>query len=175
MLRAVNAGSGQRPFQSEEGVIQWINVDKQERWNPDVIADCANMGMFQSGQFDYVVSHHVIEHWGCNDAIPFIREAYRVLKPGGSLLVFVPDLRALAQKWLMRQMDTETYVINLYGAFMGDDADRHKFGYDGESLHRLLKVNAGVPWKDVHAFNWRPIPNADLARDFWVLSQECIK
>lgn len=165
----INAGSGQRKFDSTLG---WINVDIQPRWEPDIVADWNDLSMFKDNSVDYVVSHHSLEHVGCGEGSGFIREARRVLKPLGSLLIFVPDMRALAQRWLVGQLDTQIYMTNIYGAYMGDEADRHKWGYDRESLWRYLKT---FGFKDVHAFNWREIYGADIARDFWILGIEAIK
>jgi hypothetical protein len=95
-----------------------------------------------------------------------------VLKPGGSLLVFVPDLKALAKRWLEGGLSTQIYVTNLYGAYRGDEQSRHKWGFDGPSLYSFL---GSLAWRSVKDFNWRPIPNADLARDFWILGAECVK
>jgi predicted SAM-dependent methyltransferase len=114
-----------------------------------------------------------LEHSGLGEADGVVREMWRVLKPGGSLLVFVPDLRELAMAWLTEKLDTITYAISLYGAYMGHDEDRHKFGYDRELLTGCL--SRCCEWKEVKPFDWRTIPGADCARDYWVLAIECVK
>lgn len=169
-MKGLNCGSGQRPFDREQG---WINIDIEKRWEPDVVADWNKLDMFEDNSMDYVVSHHSLEHVGCGEGDGFIREAHRVLKPEGSLLIFVPDMKALAQRWLMRQISTQIYMTNVYGAYMGHAADRHAWGYDGESLWMYLKK---FEFKDVKTFNWRTIPGADIAgRDWWILGMEAVK
>lgn len=170
MKIGLNVGSGQRPFKSTEEV-RWINIDSQEKWNPDIVCDGAYLP-YSDESVDYVVLHHVLEHFGCGEATGLIQEARRVLKPHGSLLVFVPDLRALAKRWLEGGLTTQVYVTNLYGAYMGDEADRHRWGFDKESLHSFLRT---VDWWRVMEFDWRPIPGADIARDFWILGAECVR
>jgi SAM-dependent methyltransferase len=169
----VNLGSGQRPFSSCPRCA-WINVDSQPKWNPDITANGAHLPMIQNDSVDVVVAHHVLEHFGCGEASAMLRECWRILKVGGSLLVFVPDMRALAQRWLTRQLDTQVYMTNVYGAYMGDEADRHKWGFDRESLCRYL--NDVQVWDVVKPFDWRTIPGADIAGpDFWIQGLECVK
>lgn len=166
---SINAGSGQRPFDTKQG---WINIDVQDKYTPDLVADWNDLSMFADSTVEMVVSHHSIEHVGLGEADPFINEAMRVLKPGGSLLVFVPNMKVLAQRWLMNQIDDYTYFVNAYGAYMGDPADRHKWGYSPESLKDYLRK---WPWNRVKAFDWREVPGANLAKDWWILGMEAVK
>ncbi len=168
----LNVGSGQRRFTSTHEVM-WINIDKITRpgHEPDLICDGAHIPR-ADGSVDYFVLHHVLEHFGCNDGVDLLAEAHRVLKLGGSLLVFVPDLRILADRWLRHELSTQIYMTNLYGAWMGDEADRHKWGYDRDSLREFLQQ---VPWRTVGMFDWRMIPGADIARDWWIAGMECVR
>ena len=163
----LNCGSGQRPF-----AAPFINIDAQERWQPDLVADCAQLP-YADGSCELIVLHHVLEHFGCGEGQGVLKEAWRLLSPGGSLIIAVPDLRALAQAWLMGKLDTQVYATALYGAFMGDEHDRHKWGFTWESLGQELEICG--PWQAVRPFNWRPITGADLARDWWVLAMEAIR
>lgn len=166
----LNCGSGQRPFEQKHG---WCNIDIQDKYGPDLVADWNDLSIFHDNSMELVVAHHTIEHVGCGEADGFIKEAHRVLKPGGSLLVFVPDLRALAQRWLTHQLDDYSFLVNVYGAYMGNESDRHRWGYTRKSLETML--DAVVQWKVVHGFNWRPIEGADIAKDWWILGMECVK
>lgn len=165
----LNVGSGQRRFDTKYG---WTNIDIQTKHPPNVLGDMFRLPI-RSDIVNYVVSHHTIEHLGCGEADEFVREAQRVLVPGGSLLVFVPNLRALAQRWLMGQLDDFLYMANVYGAYQGDEADRHKWGYDPRTLVDYLEKIGG--WKGVKVFDWRTIPGADIARDWWILGVEAVK
>ena len=165
----INLGSGQRPF------IGWVNVDSQEKWLPDV---CSDGGVYlrglSAGEAEMICLHHVLEHFGCGEADGLLAECYRVLRPGGSLLVFVPDLAELARMWIEGRMTDETYLINIYGAFMGDEADRHKFGFTHKTLHHTLR-RAGFGVGLIKKFNWRMIAGADIAQDRWILGLEAIR
>jgi SAM-dependent methyltransferase len=167
----LNCGSGQRPFDRGQG---WINIDIQAQWEPDICGTWDDLThYFHDSTMDLVVAHHTLEHvWG-DHATGFMKQAWQVLKPGGSLLVFVPNMQSLAQRWLMHQIDDATYFTNVYGAFMGDEADRHKWGFTWKSL--TTQLQAAASWQYVKGFDWRPVAGADIARDWWILGMEAVK
>lgn len=170
----INVGSGQRRFDPP-----WINADcvSREGQVPDVLMNALERWPWEDGSADMVVFHHVIEHFGCGEATPAIREANRVLRPGGSMLIFVPDMRALAQRWLTRQLTDQIYFTSVYGAYQGEPGDRHAWGFTLDSLLAYLmgSVETERTWTHVHPFDWRPICGADIAKDFWILGVEAIK
>lgn len=165
----LNVGSGQRPFDRAAG---WVNLDSNTKWSPDVVANWNDLSMFESGSMDLVVAHHTIEHVGCGEADPFIGEARRVLKEGGRLLVFVPDMQAIAKRWLTNELGEQLYMTMVYGAFMGDEQDRHRWGWSRQGLWKYLNQ---WKWSDVRAFDWRAIPGADIAEDWWIIGMECVR
>jgi len=168
----LNVGSGQRRFESGAQVL-WINIDKVRRpgMQFDLICDGASIPRANESA-DYFVLHQVMEHFGCGESRGLIDEAYRVLRPNGSLLVFVPDMRMLADRWLSGQMDTQLYMTNVYGAYMGDEESRHKWGFDRGSLAKFL---CEWNWSRVDFFDWRDIPGMSAANDWWVCAMECVK
>lgn len=171
----VNLGSGQRRFDTECG---WVNVDRVSRPGqvPDIICDVGKDRLpFDDGSVDMVVLHQVLEHFHLGPEVDSVlSECWRVLSDKGILLIFVPDIRALVQRWMTRQIDDYIFFVNLYGAWQGEEGDDHHWGWTGESLVRQLR-SMKEPWYDVHAFNWRTVAGADFARDWWVCSMEAIK
>ena len=173
-LLKLNCGSGQRPFDRKLG---WTNIDAQERWQPDLVCDAAHLP-YEAGSAGIVVLHHVLEHFGCGEGLGLLQEAHRVLAPGGSLLVFVPDLQAMCQRWLAGSFDTQLFMTSVYGAYMGDEADRHKWGFTNTTLHKAIQdaacANDGG-WAGIRTFDWRHVNGADLARDWWILAREAVR
>lgn len=174
MKIGLNVGSGQRPFTSA-GDIKWINIDKVEREGQQTDLICSGENLpYESGTVDYVVLHHVLEHFGCGEGEGLVKEAYRVLREGGLLFVYVPDMRALCGRWLAGAMDTQLFMTNVYGAYMGSEEDRHKWGFDVFSLNEFLRKCA--PWESVGGMGVSlHLPGADIAHDWWILEAECLK
>ena len=169
-MTGLNCGSGQRKFDSSLG---WINIDINPKWQPDVIADMRYLSMFADASVDFVVSSHTIEHLGCGESDGMVQEACRVLKVGGSLIISIPNIRALAERWLTGQIDDYIYIVNLMGAYMDDEADRHRWHFTRQSLKTMIEKNGS--WSTIKNFNWRSIQGMDLARDWWIMATEAVK
>jgi len=172
----LNIGSGQRRFDIEQG---WVNIDRISRppdQVPDFICDVGKEDLpYKEGSIDICALHHVLEHFGCGEADTLLRNCWRVLKPSGSLLVFVPDTMAIARRYILRQIDDYTLRVLTYGAYQGAEEDRHRWGYDYASLQIHLEKVLDLKGGSVKFFNWRKIPGADLARDWWILGMEAVK
>jgi SAM-dependent methyltransferase len=70
--------------------------------SPDIIAYNLLKGIpFKDNSFEVVYHSQVLEHFQKENAPFFIKECYRVLKPGGILRVVTPDLENLARNYLM--------------------------------------------------------------------------
>lgn len=162
----LNLGSGQRKFDKP-----WINIDVSDREKPDLVCDIRHLP-YEDGSADMIVLHHVLEHFHCGEEQnQVLNECHRLLKSGSSLLVFVPDTRKLAQRWLTCQIDDYTFFVNTYGAYQGLEGDSHYWGFTQFSL--LAKMSEY--FKETKFFDWRKIKNASIARDWWILAIEGIK
>jgi SAM-dependent methyltransferase len=58
---------------------------------------------FADGTVEAIYSSHFLEHVRREDALAFLRECHRVLRPGGVVRLVVPDLRRLARLYLEGQ------------------------------------------------------------------------
>jgi SAM-dependent methyltransferase len=70
------------------GEITRLDIDPS--CNPDIVANMLDMG--EIGQYDVVFSSHSLEHLYPHEVAQAMSEFYRVLVPGGHVVVVVPDL-----------------------------------------------------------------------------------
>ncbi|MES2425762.1 MAG: methyltransferase domain-containing protein [Bacteroidota bacterium] len=78
---------------------QWVNVDFSKN-GEGVIAHNLLKGIpFADNTFEVVYHSHVLEHFSKDDGVLFIKECYRVLKPGGILRIAVPDLEQIVNNY----------------------------------------------------------------------------
>jgi SAM-dependent methyltransferase len=76
--------------QSVYGVdVDTERVQEASKYLPNIKQGSAEALPYNDGLFDIVLSHEVLEHVG--DERKAVNEAFRVLKPGGRLVVFVPN------------------------------------------------------------------------------------
>jgi predicted SAM-dependent methyltransferase len=170
-MLALNCGSGQRPFDPAFG---WINIDINPRWNPQIVANWTDLPMFKDNSVDIVVSHHSLEHSSREESDAFVKEAYRILRPAGSLIVIVPEPKSISLRYAYGQIDETTFNFLTYGAYMGHESDRHKQAWSPAALLSYLSERG--PWRSIKAYDWRPIPGADIAAwDWWFHGVEAIK
>jgi len=86
-----------------------------------------------SNAFDCAVAHHVFEHVGVVKRSRPLARLTVFLKRGGSLIVCVPDLRALAERWLsgawIVTSTASTYTVHTWEA--------KRIGIDGGTYAKL--------------------------------------
>lgn len=182
-MKKINLASGQRPFPAP-----WINVDliKQfdgegKQYALDIQTDASDLHMFDSDSVDIIVAHHLVEHIALHDISRFVSEWHRVLSPGGLLVVYVPNLKALDQAWIEGRIDTYIHNVNTYGAYQGHTEDLHKWGYDENELRDRLSGwdgnNRSIGWSKMGTPNYNDprYQGADIARDWWILEMEFTK
>lgn len=92
--RRLNLGCG-RHFHAS-----WVNVDLVA-CAPEVIeADLTKGVPFEADSFEAVYHSHVLEHMDQEAGRRFLTECLRVLAPGGTLRIAVPDLERIARDYV---------------------------------------------------------------------------
>ena len=128
MKTYLNLGCGER-FHPD-----WINIDLTSGRSGVIAHDLERGIPFQSKSADAVYLAAVFEHIRRNDAANFLREIYRVLKPGGIVRVGVPDLEKICR----------IYLEKLEAAANGDKQAVHDYDWIVlEMLDQMVRETSG--------------------------------
>ncbi len=161
----IDLGGGYRA-----GTNGWITIDVSREC--DLYWDLRFGIPFADGTVDKVYSSHLFEHLSYQDGLALLTDAVRVLKPGGSFSIVVPNARLYVEHYLGTRELPEDYfgwkpawngttridALN-YVAYM---AGEHKHLFDQDNLLHMLRASGLERVSD------RPFdPETDLAeRDY---------
>jgi len=73
----------------------WINIDNNSDKNIqklDLDWDLRNSLPFPDNSVDFIFNEHFLEHLTVEEGIQAIKDFFRVLKPGGTMRIAMPDL-----------------------------------------------------------------------------------
>jgi predicted SAM-dependent methyltransferase len=91
---------------------------------------------------DFIFSSHVLHHLYREDALKLVREAIRVLKPGGTMRIAVPDLEHIVALYLQGRRERALEYL-FYAKRPRSDLNTRRYQYDFMLLKDLME-EAGV-------------------------------
>jgi SAM-dependent methyltransferase len=133
---------------------EWLEVrlDIDPVVEPDIIASIVDMPMVGDRSVDAVWSSHNLEHLHAHEVPSALAEFFRVLKPGGILLLTMPDLQKVAELIAADRLEEAAYVspagpiapVDMVFGFRKMIAEGHTFmahrtGFTARSLQRALE------------------------------------
>ncbi len=129
---------------SPEGYV--VRVDLNEAANPDFRCDVRCLPTEWKESFDEVKANHVLEHIRWEETDETLEEWIRILKPGGRLILGLPDLKSAAEKILKDGAMSPLLLGVIYGDQQskyfnaGQDIGVHLTGFTPQDIaQRLLK------------------------------------
>lgn len=141
----LHLGCGDRRLQG------YVNVDIRKTTAVDVVgaAECLP---YPDGAVDRIESYHLVEHLPRHALPPMLREWYRVLRPGGRVVIECPDFDRAVAEYLE---GNEGRLDSIFG-LQRHAGDAHLFGYNVDRLGRLLAAAgfaeiAAPPARDYHS------------------------
>lgn len=156
----------------------WVNIDLGGGVGAGVIRCNIVEGLpFPDSYFDVVYHSHLLEHIPLKKALPFMKECYRVLKPGGNIRILVPDLEQISRLYLEKlstakefEADYDWIMLELYDQCIRDKSgglmERYlNNAYSGLSPFTASRIGAYVlQYSDkamgksaIVSFGWRDI------------------
>lgn len=150
MTLVLNVGSG------EVHDLDAVNVDV--RAVADIQADIRTLP-YADHSVDELRAIDVLEHLPEQDYPDALAEWARVLKPGGRLIVRVPNMYALCVQIAARADQTsgaiESLIRNVYGGHKWPDVDAHHWGWTPATLTYALHEHGFDVAVNDHALNMR--------------------
>jgi SAM-dependent methyltransferase len=104
-----------------------------------------------------VVLIQVLEHIPAYEVGNVLKEVHRVLEPGGSFIIGVPDLKETAK--LLVEADTseeEDWCIRLIHGTQRNEYSHHYCGYTKRSLEEILSLYGFGDFEDLENINFYP-------------------
>jgi predicted SAM-dependent methyltransferase len=123
----------------------WLNLDESKPG--DLLAHVPPIPL-KSQSVDEVMLSHVVEHMPSADGALLLAECRRILCPGGSIYIIVPDMATVFWAWRARQITTES--LNDFHIYSYCQESPHRWCYDWRSIRDLV-TDAG--YLDVQRLN----------------------
>jgi predicted SAM-dependent methyltransferase len=133
-IKRLQLGCGEVQFEG------WLNTDIYEG---DVYVDITKDLPFEDESFDFIYTHHVIEHITFEEFRALLKEMRRILKPGGAIRIVTPGLEELHKTY--KDIDDKKsdlwykyrHASTFFNEIMRQDGE-HKFIYDWKTMEELL-------------------------------------
>ena len=119
----------------------WKILDVLPGPHVDFTGNCTDLSQFPDDSITEIYASHVLEHLGYMRELPHaLDEFHRVLAPGATLRVSVPDLATLCALFADPALNTQERVHVMRMMFGGqmNEADFHKVGLTEEFLRDFL-------------------------------------
>ena len=124
----------------------YTNVDLRAMPGIDHIRDVSDLSWIPSNTVEEIVGKDIVEHFSWRRTEEILREWHRVLAPNGKMILTLPDMKRLCERYLgincdnaeQHKIDNALMTMLLYG---GQDyaGNYHMAGWDAESFIILLK------------------------------------
>ena len=132
-------------FRGEEWQEVRLDIDPAAR--PDIVSSITDMSGVRDGSVDAIWSSHNIEHLWPHEVPLALAEFRRVLRPGGFLLITLPNIKKVAELIVEDKLEEPAYVspagpicpIDILYGFrpsleQGNHFMAHKTGFTAKTL-----------------------------------------
>lgn len=113
-----------------------VNIDIRPLPGIDKVLDARKLP-YEDNSVDKILAMDVIEHFGRNEIATVLKEWYRVLEPGGFLIMKTPDLRMITEDFISSRIDSVETCRRLFGNQEYPE-NTHKCIFDAVSLTAIL-------------------------------------
>lgn len=145
--------------------VGYVNLDVCDPTVADVLADTLRLP-FPAHAFRSVRADQLVEHLGWGEMPYFLAECFRVLAPGGSLVLETPDPEASFRRFLDTEDEAEKEAILAWILGRPSPGYSHRWLYEPSYLERALR-EAGfqeIRFKEPETHRYAPGLRASAAR-----------
>jgi predicted SAM-dependent methyltransferase len=115
----------------------------------DYVGHCCDLSALPDGSCQEVYASHVLEHLAYNGELQrALREIRRVLEPGGTVRISVPDLEILCRLFLEPKLSVPDR-FHIMRMMYGGRADQHDIHYVGFSFDFLSAFLSGAKFCNI--------------------------
>ncbi len=115
----------------------YLNIDRYDRSVADIVSDVIQLP-FESSTVDEIEADQLIEHLDYVHGRYALNEWFRILKPGGRLVLETPDLKASMKEFVSASLDSKRIKLQwIYG--LDSPGLTHKSGYPFDLLKDDLR------------------------------------
>jgi len=147
-MRKLHLGCGENYLEGFDNLDNNVNV------KADILADMDYMLPFNPCTFDYIYSHHSLEH--SKNFFFLMNELYRICKPDAIIEIYVPHFTSIyAFKY---RYHYNYFGIGSFIMFTDNSASKQK---EGNAKFKILDEKLSLLWKDkrlifkiVNSFNF---------------------
>jgi predicted SAM-dependent methyltransferase len=119
----------------------WVGFNVQPGPEVDVVGNCLDLSAFANNSASTIYASHVYEHLDYRKEVEqALKEAHRVLAPGGKIMIAVPDLDVLCHMMTARYLPPEVkfQIMRMILGGHQDPYDIHKSGYNEAFMAHYL-------------------------------------
>lgn len=131
-MKYLNLGCG---YKKRKGCI---NIDCGKEYKPDLVCDITKLP-YEPNSIDGIYVIDVLEHIPRNLILNTLKSWYKILKVGGFLILRLPNVIKIAQKYIEGKISCDEFSRLIYG---GQGKNKfpnfHKSGFDKKSIIKLL-------------------------------------
>lgn len=163
LMRRLRKSLALQPFSQEPLRLHIGGLEPKAGWkilnvNPgphvDFLGDIADLSGFGTGAVSDVYVSYVLEHVGQAALLEVLRSLFRILRPGGRLMISVPDLQTLCTLYLEpgSSLEQRVHVMRMMFGGQTDAHDFHYIGLDFDLLSVYLRQAGFADIQRVESF-----------------------
>lgn len=138
----------------------YVHVDIMDAPHIDYRCSVDELHPFANDSVSLIYASHILEHFGRNEVEAVLQEWHRVLTPGGTLRIAVPDFAAVVDLYEQEGLqDGKSGLVGLICGGQRDEYDFHKVIFDEPFLAYLLTKTG---FTNIRRWNWRETEHAHI-------------